>query len=109
MFDFPYSDSGKGPDAERQEKPHAHHILEGEGGKLYVCDLGSDRVWVIEREGEVGLKVVGWLQCPGGAGPRHAVLGPDGEWLLCGFIGSRLGRDSLLSQPRGPAQAEAGS
>ena len=46
---------------------------------LYMPDLGSDRVWVVKREGASGLKIHGYLQAPPGAGPRHAVLSLDGE------------------------------
>jgi 6-phosphogluconolactonase (cycloisomerase 2 family) len=81
-FDFPYK-KGSAPNNERQDKPHAHHVIEDSNGLIYVCDLGSDRVWVIERAGEE-LKVKGWLQAPEGSGPRHAALSPDGElfWVL---------------------------
>jgi 6-phosphogluconolactonase (cycloisomerase 2 family) len=43
-------------------------------------DLGSDRVWVVKREGPSGLKIHGYLQAPEGAGPRHAVLSLDGTF-----------------------------
>jgi 6-phosphogluconolactonase (cycloisomerase 2 family) len=79
-FDFPYK-KGSAPNNERQDKPHAHHVIEDSQGRIYVCDLGSDRVWVVERDGEE-LKVKGWLQAPEGSGPRHAALSPDGECLL---------------------------
>ncbi|KAL4893489.1 putative isomerase YbhE [Aspergillus ambiguus] len=39
-------------------------------------DLGSDRVWILHRDG-MELDICGWLQCPPGTGPRHAVLTPD--------------------------------
>jgi len=54
-------------------------VIEGEGGKLYVPDLGNDRVWIVKRDGESGLKVDGWLQANEGAGPRHAAFSKDGE------------------------------
>lgn len=48
---------------------------------LYCMDLGGDRIWVVERQGESELEIKGYLQCPGGSGPRHAVISPDGMCL----------------------------
>lgn len=77
-FPFPYE--GKtAPNTERQDTPHPHQIVEGEGGLLYVPDLGSDRVWLVKRDGESGLKIEGYLQAPEGTGPRHLSLSLDGE------------------------------
>lgn len=53
-------------------------MLEDKRGILYAPDLGSDRVWILCRQ-KMELKVCGWLQCPPGHGPRHAVLSPDGK------------------------------
>ncbi|WWD16055.1 hypothetical protein CI109_100480 [Kwoniella shandongensis] len=77
---FVYKDT-KAPNPERQDAAHAHQVIEGEGGLLYVPDLGSDRVWVVEREGASGLAIKGWLQAPPGVGPRHAVISPNGKYL----------------------------
>lgn len=44
---------------------------------LYAPDLGADRVWILHRN-RTDLEICGWLQCPPGTGPRHAVLSPDG-------------------------------
>jgi 6-phosphogluconolactonase (cycloisomerase 2 family) len=77
-FEFPYT-KGSAPNTERQDKPHAHHAIEDSKGQIYVCDLGSDRVWVVVKDGETGLKVKGYLQAPEGSGPRHAALSPDGK------------------------------
>lgn len=44
-------------------------------------DLGSDRIWVIRREGEVALRVIGELRLPEGSGPRHAVISEDDKHL----------------------------
>lgn len=77
-FNFPYT-KGSAPNTERQDKPHAHHVIEDSKGQIYVCDLGSDRVWVLEKKGKDELAVKGYLQAPEGSGPRHAALSPDGE------------------------------
>ncbi|OAL44456.1 putative isomerase YbhE [Pyrenochaeta sp. DS3sAY3a] len=73
FLDFPYKSTGHGPDPSRQRQCHPHQIIETRSGLLYVPDLGSDRVWVVRRD-KMKLEVSGWLQCPSGTGPRHAVL-----------------------------------
>ncbi|ORY24989.1 Lactonase, 7-bladed beta-propeller-domain-containing protein [Naematelia encephala] len=79
---FPFVYEGKeAPVPDRQDTPHPHQIVEGEKGTLYVPDLGNDRIWVIERQGEQGFSIKGYLQCPEGDGPRHAVISPDGKHL----------------------------
>ncbi|KAK8869679.1 hypothetical protein IAR55_000247 [Kwoniella newhampshirensis] len=77
---FPY-EGKEAPNPERQDAARAHQVIEGEDGLLYVSDLGSDRVWVVVREGESGLTIKGWLQAPPGCGPRHAVISPNGKYL----------------------------
>ncbi|GKZ36835.1 hypothetical protein AbraIFM66950_008067 [Aspergillus brasiliensis] len=74
---FPYQSNGHGPNKSRQQQCHVHQILEDRRGLLYAPDLGSDRVWILQCDGVQTLAVCGWLQCPPGTGPRHAVLTPD--------------------------------
>lgn len=79
---FPFAYEGdKAPNKERQDEPHPHQVIEGAEGRLYVPDLGNDRIWVVKRKGESGLDIEGWLQVPEGLGPRHAVISPDGALL----------------------------
>ncbi|MEJ3653589.1 beta-propeller fold lactonase family protein [Actinomycetes bacterium KLBMP 9759] len=59
---FPHS--GSGPDAERQEGPHAHFVGTV-GDQRWVVDLGTDEVRVLE--GGIAAQV------PPGTGPRHFV------------------------------------
>lgn len=66
------------PNVTRQEASHAHHVVEGSNGTLYVSDLGNDRIWVVKREGESGLAIKGYLQAPPGTGPRHSLISKDG-------------------------------
>ncbi|KAL4764894.1 Lactonase, 7-bladed beta-propeller-domain-containing protein [Aspergillus foveolatus] len=78
--DFPYTFGGHGPNKDRQRQCHVHQVLEDRQGRLYAPDLGSDRVWILSRrknETKPELELCGWLQCPPGTGPRHAVLAPD--------------------------------
>lgn len=60
---------GKGPNKERQESSHAHHVYLNEE-ELLVADLGGDRV---NRFGKVDgrWKPSGHIQFPAGSGPRH--------------------------------------
>ncbi|KAL4812325.1 Lactonase, 7-bladed beta-propeller-domain-containing protein [Aspergillus spinulosporus] len=78
--DFPYTFAGHGPNRGRQRQCHVHQVLEDRLGRLYAPDLGSDRIWILSRrknETKLELEICGWLQCPPGTGPRHAVLTPD--------------------------------
>ncbi|KAI9147454.1 6-hydroxynicotinate 3-monooxygenase [Paramyrothecium foliicola] len=78
--DFPYKSIGHGPNKVRQGQCHVHQILEDSRGLLYAPDLGSDRVWIISRD-RMRMEIGGWLQCPPGTGPRHAVFSPDKKLL----------------------------
>ncbi|GAT26303.1 hypothetical protein RIB2604_02008850 [Aspergillus luchuensis] len=75
--EFPYQSIGHGPNKARQQQCHVHQILEDSRGIIYAPDLGSDRVWILRRDGAQHLEVCGWLQCPPGTGARHAVLTPN--------------------------------
>jgi 6-phosphogluconolactonase (cycloisomerase 2 family) len=76
-FPFPYEGKKK-PNEERQDASHPHQVYEAANGTLYVPDLGSDRIWVVEREGAEGLAIKGYLQAPEGSGPRHCQISDDG-------------------------------
>jgi 6-phosphogluconolactonase (cycloisomerase 2 family) len=93
-FPFPYEPHG--PNAERQKAPHLHQVLQSRDGRIFAADLGSDRVWVVKRVGVDGLEILGWLQLPEGAGPRHCVLSHDGTCILScvsPFLGHGSGAD----------------
>lgn len=75
-FPFTYKDQ-EAPNPPRQDTPHPHQVVEGSGGKLYVPDLGSDKIWVIKRKGESALEIEGYYESPPGTGPRHMVLSHD--------------------------------
>ncbi|MDI3403823.1 lactonase family protein [Streptomyces cavernicola] len=70
---------GAGPDAERQEGPHAHQVLPApSGGWILTVDLGTDTVGVrtltdgvLRAHDEVALRP--------GSGPRHLAFHPDGR------------------------------
>ncbi|MBF9015007.1 MULTISPECIES: beta-propeller fold lactonase family protein [unclassified Oceanispirochaeta] len=76
---------GNGPNLERQEGPHAHQLCpDNYENKLYVCDLGSDRIWMHDLKSP-DLKQETALEVPKGYGPRHMVM--DGQsslaYILC--------------------------
>lgn len=74
-------ESQTAPNVKRQEASHAHHVVEGRNGILYVSDLGNDRIWIVKREGESGLAIKGYLQAPPGTGPRHSLISKDGAYV----------------------------
>jgi 6-phosphogluconolactonase len=65
--------TGSGPNKERQDKPHAHSIYPSEDGRfVYVCDLGSDKIWIFNFEkGKLTPAEVPFAEVPPGSGPRH--------------------------------------
>ena len=82
---------GHGPNPERQAGPHAHQItLSPWGGRLYLCDLGSDAVWMHqpgdtdhpENPAQIALEV------PPGYGPRHLAYDPvlPLAYILCELL-----------------------
>lgn len=76
---------GKGPNLERQEGPHAHQLcVDHDEKNLYVCDLGSDRIWIHDLR-TPDLKLDNALEVPAGYGPRHMVLDDQSSlaYILC--------------------------
>jgi len=90
---------GKGPNAERQEGPHAHCIIPDPSNRFALAaDLGADRVFVYRldlegrslrhiEEGDAGLRP--------GAGPRHIAFHPT---LPLVFVANEL--DSTVATLR---------
>jgi 6-phosphogluconolactonase len=72
--------TGKGPNAERQEAPHAHCVLADPSNRFVLAaDLGVDRVFVyrVDLDGKSLSHVEGGdaVMSPG-AGPRHIAFHP---------------------------------
>lgn len=71
---------GKGPNAERQEGPHAHSAcFDPTGERIHVVDLGTDRLWGYALDRAAG--TVRPLDPPftaiaPGSGPRHMAFHP---------------------------------
>ena len=76
--------SGRGPNAARQDGPHAHGVTFGPTGKfLFVPDLGIDLVMAYRFDHVTGAIVqheAGGARVAPGAGPRHIVFHPDGNF-----------------------------
>jgi len=98
--------TGTGPNAERQEAPHAHCILPDPSNRFALAaDLGADRVFVYRldlqgrslrhiEEGDAGLRP--------GAGPRHLAFHPT---LPLVFVANEL--DSTVATLRFDAERGA--
>ena len=68
----------------RQKSPHPHFVrFDAAGKRLYVCDLGLDKIFVYDWTPGTGLKTpaAAELVLPPGSGPRHLVFAPDGNTL----------------------------
>lgn len=96
-----HQNAGKGPDPERQEGPHAHWVGFGPDGRLYVADLGLDRVLAFAVDavtpslGEPRPVLV----APPGSGPRQLAFHPS---LPVAYLVSELASTlTVLDMPRG--------
>jgi len=85
--------TGHGPNAERQEGPHAHSIdLSPDNRWAYVDDLGLDELLVYKFDAAKGTLTPNdppFAKVAPGAGPRHFVLHPSGK---SAYVVSELGR-----------------
>ena len=71
--------AGSGPNAQRQESPHAHFVAHAPGGWVLVVDLGTDELRRY-RVGPDGLVHDGIaFTFPPGTGPRHLTFSADGR------------------------------
>jgi 6-phosphogluconolactonase len=111
--------SGTGPNAERQERSHAHSVTETiQGGTASVADLGIDQLVSYRIEADGSLHKLASSSLAPGAGPRHVALHPNGRFV---FVMNELdstvvslaldqssGKLSVIdAKPAVPAQARA--
>jgi len=75
---------GKGANAQRQERAHAHSTDFAAGDRVLLsCDLGTDRVYVYRhdpRAGTITAHRPAFVGLEPGAGPRHLALHPSGRY-----------------------------
>lgn len=68
----------------RQSGPHAHSLIFSPDGRFaFVPDLGLDKLMayqVMSGENPLAASSVPWFQTKPGAGPRHCVFSPDGNF-----------------------------
>lgn len=75
---------GKGPNKDRQEKPHVHCTKISPDNKyLYVPDLGIDKVMIYQFDAESGSvkpATPNFAASQPGSGPRHITFHPNGKY-----------------------------
>lgn len=81
-----------GTDVDRQERPHAHMVLELIGGGVLVSDLGLDQLIEYSFDTDGNFARLGAVSLPPGSGPRHIAQHPAGRYL---FVSNEL--DSTVS------------
>jgi len=83
---------GHGPNAERQEGPHAHEIQVTPDNRFaLVTDLGLDELMVYRfnpAKGTLAANDPPFARVDAGAGPRHFVLHPNGKFV---YVLSEMG------------------
>lgn len=79
--DFQGVGNGTGPNAGRQEGPHAHQVLTDlDGLHVFDVDLGADKVNVLNLDlalGTLSPNTVPFANSASGGGPRHMAFHPD--------------------------------
>ena len=74
---------GSGPNERRQRGPHAHGVHLGRAGRVYVPDLGADRVFIHRLDpasARLDKDVSPAGRSAAGAGPRHLDFHPSGAF-----------------------------
>jgi len=76
--------SGSSVDPQRQQGPHAHSAMtDPSGHRVFVCDLGVDRIFIFQLDsgsGEMVLNDPAYVAMPPGGGPRHLAFHPKGRF-----------------------------
>ena len=84
---------GTGPNAQRQDRPHAHSINVDPSGKFALaCDLGTDHVYVYKIDPAAGALTANdppAATVAPGSGPRHLVFSADGKFA---YVSNEMGQ-----------------
>lgn len=78
-----HTNTGSGPNAQRQEAPHPHCVkFDRTGRHIAAADLGIDKVQLFQLATSTGkLSLVDEAPVTQGAGPRHLAFHPNGRYL----------------------------
>lgn len=83
---------GNSINAERQEEPHIHSAtISSDNRFLYVCDLGTDKIYIYEFDSESGRLIPAKtpeINVHPGSGPRHFTFHPNGKFA---YVAEELG------------------
>ncbi len=92
---------GKSENKSRQEGPHAHMVAFDQDGKLYVCDLGIDKIMVysLTSTGKLELLENEVIEIASGSGPRHMVFHPSYQYAF--VLNELTSTISLLEKSNG--------
>ncbi|USS86929.1 lactonase family protein [Fructilactobacillus cliffordii] len=85
-------DHGKvGPRPEQADGPHPHYVDISFDGRLVVCDLGLDQIFLYDLTPEGKLELVSGLTLEPGFGPRHITYIEElGKAYLVGELSSKV-------------------
>jgi 6-phosphogluconolactonase (cycloisomerase 2 family) len=76
------TETGSGPNTDRQEAPHPHSVVFDPSGKfIATADLGNDKIQIFKINDDGQLEEVSGKQLDPGTGPRHVAFTPDGKRL----------------------------
>lgn len=80
---------GSGPDPDRQQGPHAHHVSYRDD-EVTAVDLGTDTLYGYRLDGD-GRLAPAWSAYTGArTGPRHLAVAPDGRRYVADELGSTV-------------------
>ena len=84
--------TGSGPNPQRQKQPHLHSIYTGPGNRrAYACDLGTDAIWIFNlnpADGSLSPANPPAAKVPPGSGPRHLAWHPNGRFA---YVNGEMG------------------
>ncbi|MBM7617677.1 6-phosphogluconolactonase [Weissella uvarum] len=74
-----------------QDAPHIHFTNQTPDGRLIVCDLGTDQVYVYDVEDKGLISTRSIYKAQPATGPRHLVFNPNGKYVyLVGELDSSV-------------------